>query len=176
MDHSFNVEVAKRYGVTCAVFIQNLYFWIEKNEANGRHFYEDRSWTYNSLTALEALFPYFTRKQIRTVIDKCVASGAVIVGKFSQKGYDHTNWYTLTDEVWEIYGGNSQMGTRYAQKGTSYAQKGTDYAQKGTTIQIVNQIVNQIYIPPIIPLRGMWVSCSTDFGMRTPRKKRRGTL
>lgn len=125
MDHSFNVEVAEKYGVTCAVFIQNLYFWITKNEANGRHYYEGRSWTYNSLTALEKLFPYFTRKQIRTVIDKCVASGAVVVGQFSKKGYDRTNWYALTEEVWNIYGGRSPKGTTYAQMGTPCAEKGT---------------------------------------------------
>ena len=174
MDHSFNVEVAKRYGVTCAVFIQNLYFWIEKNEANGRHFYEDRSWTYNSLTALEALFPYFTRKQIRTVIDTCVASGAVIVGKFSQKGYDHTNWYTLTDEVWEIYGGNSQMGTRYAQKGTSYAQKGTDYAQKGTTITDSKPDSKPDIYTPYNPPEGDVGELFDRFWNAYPKKKAKG--
>lgn len=141
MDHSFNVEVAEKYGVTCAIFIQNLYFWITKNEANGRHYYEGRSWTYNSLTALEKLFPYFTRKQIRTVIDKCVASGAVVVGQFSKKGYDRTNWYALTEEVWNIYGGCSQ-------KGTTYAQMGTPCAEKGTTISDSKPDNNTPYSPP----------------------------
>ena len=80
MDHSFNAEVARRYGVTSAVFIHSLYFWIMKNEANGRHYYDGRHWTYNSLAALSKLFPYFSQKQIRTIIDKCVASGAIIKG------------------------------------------------------------------------------------------------
>jgi len=36
MDYSFNVEAALRYGVNGAIFIQNLFFWIKKNEANGK--------------------------------------------------------------------------------------------------------------------------------------------
>ena len=125
IEHNFNVEVARRYGVPEAIFIHNLYFWIDKNQCNGRHFYEGRSWTYNSLSALERLFPYFTRKQIRTIIDHCVSAGVVIKGNFNKEGYDKTTWFALTDEVLEIYEGCDRKGTGYAQKGTGYAQKGT---------------------------------------------------
>ena len=158
MEHSFHIEVAAKYGVHEAVFIHNLYFWILKNECNGRHFYEGRSWTYNSLTALEKLFPYFTRKQIRTIIANCEKKGAVICGSFNKEGYDKTKWFALSDEVLRIYQGNietcpngheepepcpngnegcpngQKVAETYAQKGQTYAQKGTAYAQKGTTI------------------------------------------
>ena len=115
MEHSFNTEIARVYGVHAAVFIHNLYWWICKNEANGRHYYEGRNWTYNSLTALEKLFPYFTRRQIRTVIANCEAKGAVIKGNFNKKGYDRTNWYALSEEVLQIYGGYADTGTSCAQ-------------------------------------------------------------
>ncbi len=134
IEHNFNVEVARRYGVPEAIFIHNLYFWIDKNQCNGRHFYEGRSWTYNSLSALERLFPYFTRKQIRTIIDHCVGAGVVIKGNFNKEGYDKTTWFALTDEVLEIYEGGDRKGTGYAPEGTSYAQEGTGYAHKGTPI------------------------------------------
>lgn len=125
MDHSFNTEIAKAYGVKEAVLIQNLYFWIIKNEANGRHYYEGRNWTYNSLSALEKLFPYFTRKQLRTVIGNCVAKGAVIKGNFNKKGYDKTNWFALSEEVLRVYESCAQTDTGYARMGTAYAQTGT---------------------------------------------------
>lgn len=118
MDHSFNVEVARIYGLPAAVFIQNLYFWILKNEANGRHYYEGRNWTYNSLSALEKIFPYFSRGQIRTIIAKCEAAGAVIRGNFNKKGYDKTCWYALGDEVLQMYGGYAEINTSPMLKST----------------------------------------------------------
>ena len=34
MQHSFNIELAKEYGILEAIIINNLFFWIEKNKAN----------------------------------------------------------------------------------------------------------------------------------------------
>ena len=36
--HFFDVNIAQRYGVNCAVILQNLWHWIRKNEANGTHY------------------------------------------------------------------------------------------------------------------------------------------
>lgn len=134
MEHSFNTEVAKRYGVTSAVFIHSLYFWIMKNEANGRHYYDGRHWTYNSLAALSKLFPYFTSKQIRTIVDRCVASGAIIKGNYNKSGYDRTNWYALGDEVLEIYGGFTD-GKSICQNGQFHLpERANQNAQMGEPI------------------------------------------
>ena len=35
MDHSFNINVAKKLGVAPAVILNNLYWWIDKNRTNG---------------------------------------------------------------------------------------------------------------------------------------------
>ena len=142
MDHSFNAEVARRYGVTSAVFIHSLYFWIMKNEANGRHYYDGRHWTYNSLAALSKLFPYFTSKQIRTIIDKCVASGAIIKGNYNKSGYDRTNWYALGDEVLEIYGGYTD-GKTIGPNGQSHLpEQANQNAQMGEPIPVTIPVTN----------------------------------
>ena len=60
MDYSFNAEIAQIYGVDEAVFIHNLYWWIAKNEANGRHYYDGRTWTYNTMKAFSTLFPFWS--------------------------------------------------------------------------------------------------------------------
>ena len=78
MDHSFNVEVARIYGLPAAVFIQNLYFWILKNEANGRHYYEGRNWTYNSLSALAS--------KIQDVTENAVEKKAKVEAKIRELG------------------------------------------------------------------------------------------
>lgn len=33
MDHSFNINVAKKLGIASAVILNNLYWWIDKNRA-----------------------------------------------------------------------------------------------------------------------------------------------
>ena len=74
MDYSFNGEIAAMYGVDEAVFIHNLYWWIRKNEANGKHYYDGRNWTYNSMTAFAELFPFWSAKQVRRVIKKTMTA------------------------------------------------------------------------------------------------------
>ena len=103
MEYSFNVDIAQMYGVEESIFIHNLYFWILKNEANGRHWYEGRHWTYNSMAAFSELFPFWTTSQMRRIISNCVAKGAVIKGNFNKSNYDRTTWYALSETVTSIY-------------------------------------------------------------------------
>lgn len=142
----FDTRVAEKYGIPCAVFIHNIYFWITKNEANGKHFHNGRYWTYNSLTALEKLFPYMSRGQIRTVIRKGEESGAIIRGNFNKEGYDRTNWFTLSDEAIKMLGPTSSC----VETNTSYAEIDTACAEFSTTIPDINTD-SKPDIPPISP-------------------------
>lgn len=105
MDYTFNSEIAKIYGVPEAVFLHNVYWWILKNEANGRHYYEGKHWTYNSMAALLKFFPFWTTDQIRRIIEKLKANGALIINNFNQSPFDRTQWYALSQEIWNVYNG-----------------------------------------------------------------------
>lgn len=109
MDYSFNVEVAKRYGVEEAVFLHNLYWWIFKNEANGRHHHDGKTWTYNSQAAFAKLFPFWSKYQVQRIVKKLEANGALLIGNFNADQRDRTNWYALSDEVLEMYGETSTL-------------------------------------------------------------------
>src|SRR4051812_21806517 len=88
MDYNFNYDFAVKYGVNEAIFCQNLYFWIRKNRANKKHFYDGHYWTYNSVSAFAELFEFWTEKQMRTVISNCEKKGLIIKGNYNKKGYD----------------------------------------------------------------------------------------
>ena len=94
--HSFDPDIAARVGCNAAVIYQNLFYWAEKNAANGRHFYEGRWWTYNSVSAFADLFPYLTGKQIRTALDKLESDGLIVSGCYNKSAYDRTKWYSPT--------------------------------------------------------------------------------
>ena len=110
MTHNFNIHHAKQYGLSEAIFLQNLIFWIRQNAANGRHLHEVdnklypeyegqlRYWTYNSVASYAELFPYFSAKQVRNVIDSLLKQGVILKGNYSENKYDRTNWYALADE------------------------------------------------------------------------------
>jgi hypothetical protein len=97
MQHHFDIEIAKKYGVNVAIFLNNLVFWIQKNAANNKHFHDGRCWTYNSVKAYEILFPYWTKRQIETIINNCVKNNLILKGNYNKAQYDRTCWYALTD-------------------------------------------------------------------------------
>ena len=96
MIYTFDGEIAKKYGVEGAVMLSNLIFWIEKNKANDKHFYEGRYWTYNSTEAFTKLFPFWSRRQIQRILKNLKEQGAIEEGNFNKAGYDRTKWYTVT--------------------------------------------------------------------------------
>ena len=96
--HSFDPEIAQRVGVNAAVLYQNIVWWTQKNAANGRHFHDGRHWTYNSIKAFDALFPYLTQKQIRTALHRLEDEGLILSGTFNKAGYDRTKWYCPTGQ------------------------------------------------------------------------------
>lgn len=103
MEYSFNVEVATKYGVNESVFIHNIYWWMVKNKANDKHFYDGRYWTYNSMKAFTELFPFWSVDQIRRIIRKLSESGALKIGNYNKASFDRTQWYSLSDEVLEMF-------------------------------------------------------------------------
>ena len=96
MQHSFDVEIASKYGVHAAILINNLYFWIEKNRANDANFYDGHYWTYNSKKAFAELFPYMNSRQIDYALKKLIDDGIVITGNYNKSSYDRTLWYAIT--------------------------------------------------------------------------------
>lgn len=99
MEHQFCVELASCYGIEEAIIIQNLYFWIKKNVANGDNFYDGRYWTYNSSKAFSILFPYMTESKIYRVLKSLEEKGLIVKGNYNDTKYDRTTWYSLSDKA-----------------------------------------------------------------------------
>lgn len=97
MNHSFDIEHARAYGLHEAILIFNLEFWLAKNKANRKHFYDGRTWTYNTAKAYAELFPYFSDRQIRRTLDSLEAQDVIVKGNYNPNGYDRTLWVAFTD-------------------------------------------------------------------------------
>lgn len=108
MQYQFDVGLAKEYGVDEAVFVHNIYFWVLKNEANGRHLHDGKTWTYSSIEGLTKLFPFWTSRQIERVVRNCRDKGLIETAKLSDNPRDRTTWFTITQTVKCIYA-NGEM-------------------------------------------------------------------
>lgn len=98
MQHSFNINVACKYGILEAVLLTNIYFWVEKNAANEKHEHDGKYWTYNSVEAFAKLFPYASKDKVRRALDHLRNEGVLETGNFNKSAYDRTLWYTITDK------------------------------------------------------------------------------
>lgn len=121
MEHSFNTEIAQKYGMKAAVLYRNFQFWIAHNKANNRHFRDGRTWTYNSWRALVDLFPYLSAWDVRTALKTLIDAGILLTAHYNKKGYDRTTWYAFADEKTALKGlpthlWNPRMGVKPAKK------------------------------------------------------------
>lgn len=146
MDYSFNSVIAAKYGVEEAVFVHNIYWWIRKNQANGRHYHDGRSWTYNKMSAFAELFPFWSVKQVRRIIVNLKNAGALLIGNYNEDQMDRTQWYALSDEVLDVLNWepckcpNGQM---------EEPQTGT--CTRATTIRTDSKHTDSKRYPPISP-------------------------
>jgi len=98
MEHSFDIELAKEIGLEESILMKHFIFWISKNKANNKHNHDGRYWTYNSVSAFDDLFPYFTKKQIIRIIKSLVDQNLITEGNYNSAKYDRTKWYGIVDE------------------------------------------------------------------------------
>lgn len=97
MYHSFDVELATKYGMVEAILLNHICFWLTKNKANNVHAHEGRYWTYGTMKAFAELYPYLTVNQVRRALENLKKKGLIIDAEYNTKPFDRTKWYSLSD-------------------------------------------------------------------------------
>lgn len=105
MNHSYDTKLAKRFGALETVILKHIAFWVLMNKfrKSKKHFKEGRYWTYLSLNDFHDKFDYLSRQNIRTILKHLVDDGAIIKDSFNEKNYDKTTWYSISDEVEQLF-------------------------------------------------------------------------
>ena len=81
--YAFDSGLAAQYGVSEAIFVHRLYFWVQENQKNGRNLRDGRYWTHDSVSALTEVFPFWTRHQIEGIIKRCRDKGLILTAALS---------------------------------------------------------------------------------------------
>ena len=154
--HSFSVELAEKYGIVEALMLDYFYFWVQNNQKKSEEakFHDGRYWVYSSVRKLAEAHPYISHGKLQRALQHLKDEGAVLTGQFNKMGWDKTIWYTLSDEILDLYQNGTgctklvqgvyQNGTRTYQNGTRVYQNGTRVYQNGTTIPIQTPIQTPI--------------------------------
>ena len=98
MNYNFNVEIATKIGVDEAIMLNNFVYWLAKNKANNKNFFDGNFWTFNSVRAYSELFPFWKESQIKRILKSLIDQNVLVVGSYNQNAYDRTNWYSLSSE------------------------------------------------------------------------------
>ncbi len=144
MQHSFDIDIATKYGIPEAILLNHIHFWITKNIANDTNHFDGYYWTYNSVRAFSELFPYMGIKRIRNALKKLVDDGILTTGNYNKSAYDRTLWYALTDKGFSICQ-NGKM---------DFEKMSNENAPQGEPIPYINTDINKdkdIYTREDIP-------------------------
>lgn len=98
MNYSFSIEHAKQYGVDEAIMLHNFIFWITQNLANNKHQHDGRTWTYNTQNAFTRLFPFWSRDQVKRVLNSLINQGVLVTENYNKLSFDKTLWYAFKNE------------------------------------------------------------------------------
>lgn len=128
MTHTFDTKIAEKFGVESAIILQNLFFWVQKNKANEKHYYDGNYWTYNTAKGFAEIMPYMNHRQITYAIQTLIKEKVVIKGEYNKNPYDRTSWFALSSDVFSFLEGQN-FDSRDTKNGNSYTDSNTDNKQ-----------------------------------------------
>lgn len=144
-------SVAIKYGVEEAILLDTIVFWARENKSRGENFRDGRWWTYNSLNGLAEIFPWWSQKQIRRIMNSCIAQKALLVGNYNREKRDRTIWYSPSDDLLLIYG-EDWTGKCICPNGQmEMPERANGDAQMGTPLPCLNPCSNSMYSPQSPP-------------------------
>jgi len=95
----FDVDEAVLFGVNGSVILNHIRSWIFKNKSSNRNFHDGHYWTYNSIAGFKQYYPYFSEKQISTILIKLEKEGVLISGNYNKLHFDRTKWYCINEPL-----------------------------------------------------------------------------
>ncbi len=108
-------ELASEIGLNESILLLQLEYLI----GISTHLIDGRRWTYQSVTDLQGMFPFWGRATIQRTIESLESQQLIIVANHNKMKYDRTRWFALNPE-----GVNGLKSIRLAEPGEPF-QNGT---------------------------------------------------
>lgn len=105
-------------GLNEAIVLNQVAYWLRKNEELGKNFIDGRYWVFNTYKNWqENNFPFMSTATVKRTFTKLEKSGILISANYNKMAIDRTKWYTIsyeklqeTLEIWRL--GQSEPSKR----------------------------------------------------------------
>lgn len=86
-------------GLNESIVVQQIHYWIRKNQENNINYYEGHYWTYNTYADWQKQFPFWSEPTIKRIFLSLEKKNILISGNFNQMKMDRTKWYRINYEA-----------------------------------------------------------------------------
>ncbi|RWS40100.1 replication protein [Bacillus mycoides] len=108
--------LASRIGLNEAIFLQQIHYWLNRS----KHFYDERSWVYNSVAEWVKQFPFWSENTIRRIVKNLEDEQLLVIGNYNRAKFDKTKWYSINFEKLRLLESTNDvpnLGRRSTQNG-----------------------------------------------------------
>ncbi len=140
-----NPNLAALVGLNEAIILQQIHYWVEKNEEKSKNLHEGLYWTYNTYEEWQRQFPFWSISTIKRIIKNLESKGYIMSGNYNSLTFDKTKWYTINYELIEAL--RNQIGSQFKpERENSYIHGG-----KMTQCIVSEQTMDGVKIAQPIP-------------------------
>ena len=93
-------KLAAVFGLTETIILQEIHYWIQKNEKEGRNYHDGYFWTYNSYAKWQRdFFPFWSESTIKRTVRDLEKQGLLVSGSYDHNPYNHQKSYRIDYDV-----------------------------------------------------------------------------
>lgn len=97
-NHTFDIKLAREFGIEEALLIHHFQYWIGLNKKRKKAFQEGRTWTFQTYQEIADHFPYLSYAKVRHAIDNLVKHNIIIRKNLNNNPMVKTPWFAFVDE------------------------------------------------------------------------------
>ncbi len=98
LHHSFDIDLATKYGIEEALLIHHFQHWIRINRKRKKNLRNGKCWMYQSRADMAAHFPYMNYEAVRWGLERLIELGILVSDNYNRAKFDKTLWYAFVDE------------------------------------------------------------------------------
>jgi len=91
-------ELACSIGLKNAIVLQQVHYWVRRNQRAERNFHNGYFWTYNTFEDWQKQFPFWSVSTIKRIFADLEKKGLLITGRYNRLNIDRTTWYRINYE------------------------------------------------------------------------------
>lgn len=88
-------SLAAAVGLNEAIVLQQVHYWTQNSEKNGRNLVDGRYWVYRTYADWGKDFPFWCDSTIRGIIRRLESAGLLLSGNHKKMPMDKTKWYAI---------------------------------------------------------------------------------